>query len=122
MYKNIENICLGFPTHPAIMFMNTNRAEENIRKMMQENRLRCARAGIALMQEYVVSKGPGRDIDRDAVNILIAWLLTGRYDTVVVENMADITEDGADLEEFMRDTASIGVGFFELSTMRYLID
>ena len=62
-----------------------------------------------------------RDIDRDAVNMLITRLITGQYDTVVVENMTDITADESDLEEFMYDAANIGVGFFELSTMQYHI-
>ena len=74
-----------------------------------------------LMNETIVNKGPDRDIDRDAVNMLITRLITGQYDTVVVEKMADITSDMSDLEEFMRDAANIGVGFFELSTMQYHI-
>ena len=78
-------------------------------------------AGIALMNETIVNKGPNRDIDRDAVNMLITRLITGQYDTVVVENMTDITADESDLEEFMYDAANIGVGFFELSTMQYHI-
>ena len=71
------------------------------------------------MNETVINKGPNRDIDRDAVNMLITRLLSGRYDTVVVEKMTDITADESDLEEFMHDAANIGVGFFELSTMQY---
>lgn len=71
------------------------------------------------MQECIINKGPDRDIDRDAVNMLIVLLLTGRYDTVVVEDLADITADECDRKEFMRDASRIGVGFFELSTMRY---
>lgn len=39
------------------------------------------------------NKEPNRDIDRDAVNMLINRLITGQYDTVVVENMTDITAD-----------------------------
>ena len=53
--------------------------------------------------------------------MLITRLITGQYNTVVVENMVDITNDKSDLEEFMRDAANIGVGFFELSTMQYYI-
>ncbi len=101
------------------MFMNTNKSETNIRKIIRENRVRCGRAGIMLDQSYVVSKGPERDIDRDAVNLLISQLLAGRYDTVVVERITDLTTDRSDLEEFMKDAAGVGVGFFVLSTMRY---
>lgn len=71
------------------------------------------------MNECIVNKGADRDIDRDAVNMLITQLINGQYDTVVVENMSDITEDKSDLEEFMHDAANIGIGFFELSTMQY---
>jgi len=119
MCRNEEGIYTGLPKHPAVMLINSNRAEANIRRIIQESRKKCGMMGITLMQECIVSKGPDRDIDRDAVNILIGLLMTGRYDTVAVERLADITEDSADLEEFMHDTASIGVGFFEISTMRY---
>lgn len=53
------------------------------------------------------------------MNMLITRLNSGQYDTVVVESMADIIEDESVLEEFMHDTANIGIGFFELSTMQY---
>lgn len=103
--------------HPAVMFMNFNKSESNIRSIIQQNRQKCSMAGITLMNETIAN----RDIDRDAVNMLITRLITGQYDTVVVENMTDITADESDLEEFMYDAANIGVGFFELSTMQYHI-
>ena len=121
MCSNVESFEVGLPQHPAVMFMNSNRSESNIRQIIQVNRQKCSMAGIVLMNETIVNKGPDRDIDRDAVNMLITRLITGQYDTVVVEKMADITSDMSDLEEFMRDAANIGVGFFELSTMQYHI-
>ena len=121
MCSNVKSFEVGLPRRPAIMFMNSNKSESNIRNIIQENRQKCRMAGIALMNETIVNKGPDRDIDRDAVNMLITRLITGQYDTVVVENMTDITADESDLEEFMYDAANIGVGFFELSTMQYHI-
>lgn len=119
MYKNERDICVGLLMHPAVMFMNSNKCMGNINRIIQEYRHKCSEAGIALQHECIVNKGPDRDIDREAVNMLITLLLTGQYDTVVVENMDDITVDKSDLEEFIRDCAKIGVGFFELSTMQY---
>ncbi|GFH88811.1 hypothetical protein IMSAGC002_00049 [Lachnospiraceae bacterium] len=121
MCSNVKSFNVGSLVHPAIMFMNSNKSESNIRQTIQQNRLKCSVAGIALMNEAIINKGPNRDIDRDAVNMLITQLISGQYDTVVVENMADITADKSDLEEFMHDAANIGVGFFELSTMQYHI-
>ena len=118
MCSNVKSFEVGLLVHPAIMFMNSNKSEGNIRRIIQQSRQKCSMAGIALMNETIVNKGPGRDIDRDAVNMLVTRLISGQYDTVVVENMADITADESDLEEFMHDAASIGVGFFELSTMQ----
>lgn len=119
MCSNVKSVTVGVFIHPAVMFMNSNKSESNIRKIIQENRQKCGMAGIALMNECIINKGPNRDIDRDAVNMLITRLISGQYDTVVVENMTDITADKSDLEEFMYDAANIGVGFFELSTMQY---
>lgn len=121
MCSNVKTFEFGLLVHPAVMFMNSNKSEDNLRRIIQENRQKCSMAGIALMNESIINKGPNRDIDRDAVNMLITRLISGQYDTVVVENMADITTDESDLEEFMHDAANIGVGFFELSTMQYHI-
>ena len=119
MCSNVKTFEVGVLVHPAIMFMNSNKSESNIRQLIQQNRQKCSMAGIALMTEAIINKGPNRGIDRDAVNMLITRLISGQYDTVVVENMADITADVSDLEEFMHDAANIGIGFFELSTMQY---
>ncbi len=119
MCREVVSICVGVPVHTAVMFMNSNKSEKNIRRMFQESRRECVGAGITLMRECIVSKGPNRDVDRDAVNRLVSVLITGRYDTVVVERLSDLTADRSDLEEFMRDAARSGIGFFELSTMQY---
>lgn len=121
MCSNVKSFEVRVLVHPAVMFMNSNKSESNIRSIIQQNRQKCSMVGITLMNETIVNKGPNRDIDRDAVNMLITRLITGQYDTVVVENMTDITADESDLEEFMYDAANIGVGFFELSTMQYHI-
>ena len=121
MCSNVKSVIVGVLMHPAIMFMNSNKSESNLRKIIQENRQKCSMVGIVLMNETIVNKEPNRDIDRDAVNMLITRLISGQYDTVVVENIADITADESDLEEFMHDAANIGIGFFELSTMQYHI-
>lgn len=121
MCQNKGERCDGLLMHPAVMFMNSNKSAENINRIMYENRQKCRGVEVALLNECIVNKGPDRDIDREAVNMLIRLLLNGQYDTVVVENMTDITEDEADLEEFMKDAAKIGVGFLELSTMQYYL-
>lgn len=121
MSSNVKSFEVGLLVHPAIMFMNSNKSERNIRQLIQQNRQKCSMAGIVLMNEAIINKGPNRDIDRDAVNMLITLLISGQYDTVVVEKLTDITSDESDLEEFMCDAANIGVGFFELSTMQYYI-
>ena len=93
MCSNVKSVAVGVLMHPAVMFMNSNKSESNIRQLIQQNRQKCSMAGIALMNETIVNKEPNRDIDRDAVNMLINRLITGQYDTVVVENMTDITAD-----------------------------
>lgn len=113
----LENAGVQMPA--AIFFMNSNKSERNIRKKVAKTREKCLSHGIVLGHDVVINKGPDRDIDRDAVNLLISFLLTGQYDMVVVDKLTDITEDVSDMEEFMRDAAKIGVGFLELSTMDY---
>lgn len=102
----------------GILFMNTNKSERNIRKMIAEKRLECIPYGIAIGHDTVICKGPDRDIDREAVNLLISFLLTGEYETVVVDRLTDITPELSDQEEFLKDAAKIGVSVFELATMK----
>lgn len=102
---------------PAVLFMNTNKSERNIRKKVAKTREKCLTHGIILGHDVVVNKGPDRDIDRDAINMLISLLVDKKYELIVVEKLTDMTTDLSDLEEFLRDADGIGVKVFELSTM-----
>lgn len=108
----------GVKLPTAILFMNSNKSERNIRKKVAKTREKCMSHGIVLGHDVVINKGPDRDIDRDAVNMLITFLLDGEYQMIVVDKLTDLTSDLSDLEEFLNDAAAIGVSIFELSTMQ----
>lgn len=108
----------GVKLPTAILFMNSNKSERNIRKKVAKAREKCMSQGIVLGHDVVINKGPDRDIDRDAVNMLITFLLDGEYQMIVVDKLTDLTSDLSDLEEFFNDAAAIGVSVFELSTMQ----
>lgn len=57
----------------AILFKNSNKSERNIHKKVAKTREKCMAHGIILGHEVVINKGPDRDIDRDAVNMLITF-------------------------------------------------
>ena len=108
----------GVKLPTAILFMNSNKSERNIRKKVAKTREKCMSHGIVLGHDVVINKGPDRDIDRDAVNMLITFLLDGEYQMIVVDKLTDLTSDLSDLEEFLNDAAAIGVSVFELSSMQ----
>ena len=108
----------GVKLPTAILFMNSNKSERNIRKKVAKTREKGMSYGIVLGHNVVINKGPDRDIDRDAVNMLITFLLDGEYQMIVVDKLTDLTSDLSDLEEFLNDAAAIGVSVFELSTMQ----
>ena len=108
----------GVKLPTAILFMNSNKSERNIRKKVAKAREKCMSQGVVLGHDVVINKGPDRDIDRDAVNMLITFLLDGEYQMIVVDKLTDLTSDLSDLEEFLNDAAAIGVSVFELSTMQ----
>ena len=81
----------------AILFMNSNKSEKNIRKKVDKTREKCLLHGIILGHDVVICKGPDRDVDRDAVNLLISFLMTGQYDMVAVDKLTDLTEDVSDM-------------------------
>lgn len=108
----------GVKLPTAVLFINSNKSERNIRKKIARIRDKCISQGIVLGQDVIINKGPDRDIDRDAVNMLISLLLVGEYQMIVVDKLTDITTDASDLEEFLNDAAEIGVSVFELSIMQ----
>ena len=108
----------GVKLPTAILFMNSKKSERNIRKKVAKTREKCMSHGIVLGHDVVINKGPDRDIDRDAVNMLITFLLDGEYQMIVVDKLTDLTSDLSDLEEFLNDAAAIDVSVFELSTMQ----
>ena len=106
----------GVKMPTAILFMNSNKSERNIRKKVAKTREKCMSHGIVLGHDVVINKGPDRDIDREALNMLITFLLDGEYQMIVVDKLTDITSDLSDLEEFLNDATASGVSVFELST------
>lgn len=112
----LENAGVQMPA--AVLFMNSNKSERNIRRKVAKTREKCLSHGILLGHDVIINKGPDRDIDRDAINMLISLLLDGKYELVVVDKLTDLTTDLSDLEEFLKDAAAIGVSVFELSTMQ----
>lgn len=108
----------GVKIPTAILFMNSNKSERNIRKKVAKTREKCMAYGIILGHDVVINKDPDRDIDRDAVNMLISFFLDGEYQMIAVDKLTDITPDLSDLEEFLNDAAAIGVSVFEVSTMQ----
>lgn len=112
----LANIGIELPA--AILFMNSNKSERNIRKKVARIRENCMSYGIVLGHDVVVSKGPDRDIDRAAINTLILLLLDGKYQMIAVNKLTDITADISDLETFLNDAAAIGVSVLELSSMQ----
>lgn len=120
MHKDIvEMMFAEMNLSPAVLFMNSNKAEFNLRKIIKEIRRECRQYGIELQHECIVNKGPDKDIDREAVNMLISLLNTGKYKIVVVNKMKDLTPNVFDLDEFTKDASDIGVCFFELSTKQF---
>lgn len=120
MYRNnLKTMFTGMKFSPAVIFLNSNKSERNLQRIVKESRCICRPYGIELQHECIVNKGPDRDIDRDAINMLISLLITGKYEVVVVNKMVDLTNDLSDLNEFIKDTFSKGIYFFELSTMKF---
>jgi len=120
MYENdVKIMAVGRNQSPAVLFLNSNKSENTLRKIIEEIQVQCFSNGIDLQNECIVNKGPNRDIDREAINELLSRLITRKYEIVVVRHMKDITNDLSDLKEFIKDVAAIKIGFFELSTMQF---
>ena len=115
----LESLLLRGNMPSAIMFVNSNKSECNIRKKVEKEREKCFFLGINVGNEIVVSKGPDRDIDRPAINALLTVVSKRGYKVVVVDKLTDITTDIYDLETFLDDAAYVGVKVFELSSMQY---
>lgn len=96
----------GVKLPTAILFMNSNKSERNIRKKVAKAREKCMSQGIVLGHDVVINKGPDRDIDRDAVNMLITFLLDGEYQMIVVDKLTDLTSDLSDFTRIGKRTVN----------------
>lgn len=99
----------------AILFMNSNKSERNIRKKVAKTREKCISHGIILCHAVVIHKGPDIGIDR---NLLISFLLKEKFQMIVVDRLTEITTDLFDLEEFLDTVVVLGVSVFEFFTMQ----
>ena len=102
----------------GMLFIVSRRANANIQNVAVEISGKCLEEGI-VCNELLVDKSFDRNTDRDVITLLLEKLDGGNVDTLVVQRMADLTDDIDDLEELMNIIANKGVNIFDLSIMQY---
>ena len=105
----------------GMLFIVSRRANANIQNVAVEISGKCLEEGI-VCNELLVDKSFDRNTDRDVITLLLEKLDGGNVDTLVVQRMADLTDDIDDLEELMNIIANKGVNIFDLSIMQYRIN
>lgn len=105
----------------GMLFIVSRRANANIQNVAVEISGKCLEEGI-VCNELLVDKSFDRNTDRDVITLLLEKLDGGNVDTLVVQRMADLTDDIDDLEELMNIIANKGINIFDLSIMQYRIN
>lgn len=64
--------------------------------------------------DVIVDSSSGRDVDREELDELVAWMEKDYIDVVVLKSIFDISKDDEELLKFLRKAETLGVSVYSL--------
>lgn len=64
--------------------------------------------------DIIVDSSSGRDVDREELDELVAWMEKDYIDVVVLKSIFDISKDDEELLKFLRKAEVLGVSVYSL--------
>ncbi len=64
--------------------------------------------------DIIVDSSSGRDVDREELDELVAWMEKDYIDVVVLKSIFDISKDDEELLKFLRKAEALGVSVYSL--------
>lgn len=94
----------------GILFMSIMKSQENIKQMVMQIKVHCAKRNI-LVEDVAVEHNliGDMDMDRPVVKSVVNAIVNRRYGVLVIRNQYDVTENDSDWEKFVGDMADMDV-------------
>lgn len=64
--------------------------------------------------DIIVDSSSGRDVDREELDELVAWMEKDYIEVVVLKSIFDISKDDEELLKFLRKAEALGVSVYSL--------
>lgn len=94
----------------GILFMSSMKSQENIKQMVMQIKVQCAKRNI-LVEDVAVEHNliGDMDMDRPVVKSVVNAIVNRGYEVLVVRNQYDVSENDSDWEKFVGGMADMDV-------------
>lgn len=94
----------------GILFMSSMKSQENIKQMVMQIKVQCAKRNI-LVEDVAVEHNliGDMDMDRPVVKSVVNAIVNRGYEVLVVRNQYDVAENDSDWEKFVGGMADMDV-------------
>ena len=98
------------PIAKGVLFMSSMKSQENVKQMVMEIKVQCAKRNI-LVEDVAVEHNliGDMDIDRPVVKSVVNAIVNMGYEVLVLRNQYDVTEDDSNWGKFVGNMADMDV-------------
>lgn len=99
--------------YKGIGYIKSRKSDSKIMDMATDMKKVAYLKNIELV-DVIVDSSSGRDVDREELDELVAWMEKDYIDVVVLKSIFDISKDDEELLKFLRKADALGVSVYSL--------
>lgn len=99
--------------YKGIGYIKSRKSDSKIMDMATDMKKVAYLKNIELV-DVIVDSSSGRDVDREELDELVAWMEKDYIDVVVLKSIFDISKDDEELLKFLRKAEALGVSVYLL--------
>ena len=99
--------------YKGIGYIKSRKSDSKIMDMATDMKKVAYLKNIELV-DVIVDSSSGRDVDREELDELVAWMEKDYIDVVVLKSIFDIPKDDEELLKFLRKAEALGVSVYLL--------
>lgn len=99
--------------YKGIGYIKSRKSDSKIMDMETDMKKVAYLKNIELV-DVIVDSSSGRDVDREEIDELVAWMEKDYIDVVVLKSIFDISKDDEELLKFLRKAEVLGVSVYSL--------
>lgn len=99
--------------YKGIGYIKSRKSDSKIMDMETDMKKVAYLKNIELV-DIIVDSSSGRDVDREELDELVAWMEKDYIEVVVLKSIFDISKDDEELLKFLRKAEALGVSVYSL--------